>query len=84
MTSGHDRHGDGLLGRLTEAGRAGLTGRDLYHALFGAPALPPRAERLERIGEGYRTALRLTRGCPYARRGVLAGFSAVGLTQAEG
>jgi len=73
-----------LLARLAEAGRLGLRGPDLYRALYGPPALPSRAERLERIGEAYRTAVRVARGCVYARRGVVAGFTAEGLTRAEG
>ena len=68
---------DRLAARLAEATGAGLAGRALYWHLFGRPALPARAERVRRIGEGYRTALRVARGCPYARRGVAAGLSAV-------
>ena len=73
--SGPDDTRDDRARRLSEATRAGLRGRDLYWHVFGRPALPPRDVRLARLGEGYRTAVRLSRGCPWTRRGVVAGLT---------
>ena len=67
-----------VLARLEAAGRLGLRGRDLYHGIYGPPALPAPAVRLDRFGEAYRTAVRVARGCAYACRGVLAGLTVGG------